>query len=159
MFDYNNRGNGKQVKETVPTWSQNCSSLKQHECGHGVMGGCLHWSQAGRGCPSSLPKFTTPDFCWVEPLRTGDPAGILQSETLAAPPWGAVRPSSCTPSCWGAFCPLQTDPPKSSHASLTVLQSPFHCEQSKLILLPTLTPFGDGGISWTLLSKQGKAMV
>ena len=25
------------------------------------MGGCLHWSQAGRGCPSSLPKFTIPD--------------------------------------------------------------------------------------------------
>ena len=123
------------------------------------MGGCLHWSQAGRGCPSSLPKFTIPDFCWVEPLKTGDPAGILHSETLAAPPWGAVRPSSCTPSCWGAFCPLQTDPPKSSHASLTVFQSPFHCEQSKLILLPTLIPFGDGGISWTLLSKQGKAMV
>ena len=123
------------------------------------MGGYLHWSQAGRGCPSSLPKFTIPDFCWVEPLKTGDPAGILHSETLAAPPWGAVRPSSCTPSCWGAFCPLQTDPPKSSHASLTVFQSPFHCEQSKLILLPTLIPFGDGGISWTLLSKQGKAMV
>ena len=23
MYDYNNKSNGKQVKETVPTWSQN----------------------------------------------------------------------------------------------------------------------------------------
>ena len=106
MFDYNNRGNGKQVKETVPTWSQNCSSLKQHECGHGVMGGCLHWSQAGRGCPSSLPKFTTPDFCWVEPLRTGDPAGILQSETLAAPPWGCSEAQFLHPQLLGGILSL-----------------------------------------------------
>ena len=61
MFDFSNRGNGKQVKEIVPAWSQNCSSLKQYECGH--MGG---WVGAYTGlrrvgvAPAHYPSLQSP---------------------------------------------------------------------------------------------------
>lgn len=110
MFDYNNRGKGKQVKETVPTWSENCSSLKQRECGHGGwVGAYTRLRQAG-AAPAHYPG--------LQPLTSvgWNHSGLetqLQSYTLTPLQplhGGAVRPSSCTPSCWGAFCPLPTDP-------------------------------------------------
>lgn len=52
----------------------------------GGMGRHSHLPWVG-AAPGSLCKFPIPDFCWVEPLRPGDPAGPLHSDTLAAPLW------------------------------------------------------------------------